>query len=958
MALPTPSPTGSIPVPNGSFEDGATGWNLGTGWSVVDASVAGRPALSGTKFATMALVTDRMHVACFSEEYFPVIPGQSVSFSGSFRIPNKAPWDGGRVSLVWCDKNKQVITVSRPNVVNNTNNQWITSAITASAPAGAAFVLLEFHGTLTTRFSTRYIDVDNLSWNYSFPVQAALTSPNASTYTEDTPVPYRVQLSGVSSSIQVTSVSYYYMTWSDVDDDYISPVLVSTETVAPFAFNGEALPEGKYGAYAVVELSNGSTITTNSVEFVVGEGTPPDVREYRASNSGTYLIIENFSKLAESIPSTALVVGAELEVTYDLELLSRTKDKDIAAENSSTDTVFSVIPQGSINAALLLSKDQVYEIFGTPLSTVVPINRSDFTLEEDMLSEEYRWNTHTLNTPVTAKVGGASSLFGITSMAAQDFVNTSIGLSFVPERGTVPSTAGKGNACVRFKIDSIRLKVYFDAGSVEYYFSSPDGSNVLKGTLVSSNVSSGDLRNGDATGIMQLSPDLEIMDGWSKTILKDYEVHSHYPPTEENKIADVTEDMSYNGLPSYPKVSNNRSRYQFITANFYGDERLNSIYGVNGVDRAFSYNGKHFYKIHTQPEADKDLPRHIAEHHLHLALGYQEGRVDMSVVGEPYNFSGVDGASSWGIGDGVTGLLKLSGTILGVFGSNSISGLSGTTVDNFAVQTISPKMGALEYTVVDMGYPVYANSYGIYTLSQTQQYGDYLGSPLSQDISPWLRPRLVRKDTSDKEVVISWPVRSKNQYRLAFADGYILTMTMNGGQQSAPTFSLQKYFTSEGVVGGEDKYSYPCIVPAAVSSQLDQGGEERIHIANTQSTVVDSNEEEDCLFAVSYEEWGGAGNNSSFYAYYDPNKHSGPEGMQDSPEWIRQAGFAGRDLLLDFYDDGNWVPYNHVTENTWRMADGYDMIYSDGSQDLVKGTIYSWDMSQSVCFYWNIPTGT
>src|SRR5690606_37814104 len=132
---------------------------------------------------------------------------------------------------------------------------------------------------------------------------------------------------------------------------------------------------------------------------------------------------------------------------------------------------------------------------------------------------------------------------------------------------------------------------------------------------------------------------------------------------------------------------------------------------------------------------------------------------------------------------------KLSGTILGVYGTKSITGISGTTVDNFATQTISPNIGATEYTVTDMGFPVHANTYGIYTLSQVQQYGDYMGTPMSVDISPWLRPRLIRKVTSDKEVVCAWPVRSKNQYRLAFSDGYVVSMPLNG--QAVPTFSFQ-----------------------------------------------------------------------------------------------------------------------------------------------------------------------
>ena len=92
--------------------------------------------------------------------------------------------------------------------------------------------------------------------------------------------------------------------------------------------------------------------------------------------------------------------------------------------------------------------------------------------------------------------------------------------------------------------------------------------------------------NGDASGVMQLASDLEIVLGISRTIQDDWTIHSAYPPTDGNQIGVVNADMSYNGLPSYGEVTANRSRYQFISANFYGDLSYDSIYGVNGVDRA------------------------------------------------------------------------------------------------------------------------------------------------------------------------------------------------------------------------------------------------------------------------------------------------------------------------------------------------------------------------------------
>lgn len=530
-------------------------------------------------------------------------------------------------------------------------------------------------------------------------------------------------------------------------------------------------------------------------------------------------------------------------------MLVRASDNGITdPEQATSAVVFSTITGGTFETTLMSKSAGAYTVVGSPQTANVEIQQSDFSIIEDGIADgTYRWTVYRLDTPVTVVVGGETSSFNISNLPAVDFLDRVMGIRFTPTLGTKPSYAASGDACVRVKVNAWKIKVYFDAGSVEYYFASPDKSQVIKGTLVAYNVNDGNFRNGDASGVMQLAPELEIMDGTQTWIGDDWTIHSQYPPTDTNQIGEVADrvtpsdgvGMSYNGLPTQSDVYENRSRYLFITANFYGDINLESIYGVNGVGRGFAYNGNNFYKIQTIADPEKDKPRHVAFHHTHLALGYFDGRVDISVVGEPYNFDGADGASSWAIGDSVTGLQPLAGTVLGVFCKKSVVGISGTTVDNFATQTISPKLGAVEYTVTDMGFPVYANAYGVYTLAQTADYGSFLGNPLSQPVSPWLRPRLIRRSTSDKEVVVAWPVRSKNQYKLAFSDGYVLSMTMNYGTQTAPTFSKQKYFLpAEGVdYTGVSFYEYPAIYPIAVSSELDDSGEERIHIADLERSI-------------------------------------------------------------------------------------------------------------------------
>lgn len=64
---------------------------------------------------------------------------------------------------------------------------------------------------------------------------------------------------------------------------------------------------------------------------------------------------------------------------------------------------------------------------------------------------------------------------------------------------------------------------------------------------------------------------------------------------------------------------------------------------------------------------------------------------------------------------------------------------------------------------------------------------------------------------------------------------------MNNGQQGSPMFSTQKYFLEDldpdaVVTDNASMYQQEAIVPIAISSQLDETGEERIHVAHYDIT--------------------------------------------------------------------------------------------------------------------------
>ena len=820
-----------IPLTNGGFEEGNTsGWTISG--SLFNATINNDPewVFEGAYSLRIRGNLSGHIVGYVTSGVYPVGVDRlevSARFYGPVDNKGRQPWNS-RWRVEWYNDFNQLVTAQETDWVRS-NETWQKISAAFFRPDGATrariSVIIAASGVGMQRDS--YLDA--ISWNNTATLSAFLTNPaNGSSYKPGQTIPL-----GISYSVYGTEIS-------EVRYKFGSSV-VRTATSHPYSATYSTDDSGTYSVTADILLANGSTLTVGPHSITILEPDTED-REYKASNSCSPLILSNFSGITSAMPSTSRITGVVVDLVYKLAVLSRVKDLNVNDPSQATAfTAFDVIGGGVIEPILYSRDNDTYTYLASGEPRSVPIDRSEFSLVETGTTGGKKWVVYEQEEFRTISVGRDTETFGQSSLPASSFTNNAIGLKFRAEVAPKPDYADSGDATYRIMIDKIRVRVYFDSGSAVYYFASPDKTQILKGTLVSSYVMSGDFRTGDASGVMQLLPDLEVMDGSQTWIGPDWTIHSAYPPTNDNQIGDVTDreyqdsiGMAYNKMPTQSDIIANRSRYLFITTNFYGDKDWDSMYGVNGVDRAFAYNGDYFYNIYTHPELEKDRPRHVANHHLHLALGYDQGRVDISVAGQPYNFNGAEGASTWAIGDQVVGLLPLSGMILGIFGNKSVHGLAGTTVDNFTTQVISPKRGAIEYTIADMGYPVYANSYGIYTLAQIQQYGDYAGTPMSDPVSPWFKDRLLRKNTSSKEVVCAWPVRTSNQYRLAFRDGYVVSMTMDD-TKGYPTFSFLKYFITppdESPNLGVALTDYPTIYPIAVSSELDDTGEERIHIAN------------------------------------------------------------------------------------------------------------------------------
>lgn len=429
----------------------------------------------------------------------------------------------------------------------------------------------------------------------------------------------------------------------------------------------------------------------------------------------------------------------------------------------------------------------------------------------------------------TLTFGGPTDLFGMDAATIKSGMDSGWGFAVQPWVSR--------NSDGRFGVIDVifvQVTVHYTANITQYYFW--NGADDVTANITSYFLADGDWETNDAEGTIQVT-NVEAVGGGNRTYITDNDEIRTDPNGGGLLVATINGDMTFNGLDTLDEIETVKSRYQFITENFYATEDFEGMYGVSGAGRAFSWDGFYFTRIYTQEDSSKDIPRHITSHQFHLTLGYGAGANLLSVAGNPLDFTGVNGAVEIDTGDGIVGYAKMSGTTLGIFCKKTIQGLVGTSIDNFSLTILSPYEGAIEYSVADCGKPVYTSYRGISIFDQTAAYGDFAGQRMSYLVTPFLIPRIqgtvapLDGIATSKGLLVALACRTKNQYRLHFADGYRLTMTLVGAEQQ-PQFSIQapQIHTNLAVFEGY-------FVPRAETSFVDSTGAERVIMAPYSKSV-------------------------------------------------------------------------------------------------------------------------
>lgn len=571
------------------------------------------------------------------------------------------------------------------------------------------------------------------------------------------------------------------------------------------------------------------------------------------------IVLTDLFDIASDIPDGAVVTGMEVTVNYKTTMYAQgafVPDRNGAGGSSfGTNTTAWIAGSTQFAAKLCKQTDAPLSSEGLGSTQYAPVSvPSTGDLDANLVGTVDVCRYAAVGTDTSAVIGGSSNNWGNENLSRSDLMDPRLGIALFAQVTSDPVyPIGMQNvgdlynsreyveAGLRIYIDSVNVKIHYTTPAARY-FVTDNGTDVCSVDITYYYTKDGSWKAGTASGGVQYTNlrrdivgDKHFIDVGDKFYTSQADAVA-----QTNPVLEVAGVPRYNGLPGLNQLIDNQSRYSFVTANYFGRDDWDGVYGVSGAGRAFSLSvydadndgsmEKYLINIttNTAEDIEEDKPRHVAFFQNTLALGYSSGIVRFSVAGEPENFDGTAGAAEIGVGDRVTGLLPLRGTTLAVYGENSIRAVVGAYADQFALETLSPDIGAIEYTCVNSGVPIHCDQRGISTLEQSEKYGNWAGVRLSSRITPWLQRRLYRETSyvGGVGIVCAYPVRAKNQYRLHFSDGEVLSMSINPDQ--APSFTTSMY-----TVGGDDGAFF---VPLAVSCEADEEGAERVHMSHYAPT--------------------------------------------------------------------------------------------------------------------------
>lgn len=214
-------------------------------------------------------------------------------------------------------------------------------------------------------------------------------------------------------------------------------------------------------------------------------------------------------------------------------------------------------------------------------------------------------------------------------------------------------------------------------------------------------------------------------------------------------------------------------RVEAVAANFGASTR---IYGADGVNHGFEFDGSVYVPIHTG--MTDDMPSHVVVHKQHVFFSFGPS-VQFSGITEPYQWSPVLGAGEIVLNDDVTSFLIQPGDqstgAMAIYSDDNTSILYGSSSANFQLVSYNVGTGAKPYSSQNMNVSYSFDDRGVVNLATTLNYGNFDSAALTLNLRPFIQQRR-------NLVTASGVNREKGQYRVFFSDGYALYVTIANGK--------------------------------------------------------------------------------------------------------------------------------------------------------------------------------
>lgn len=235
--------------------------------------------------------------------------------------------------------------------------------------------------------------------------------------------------------------------------------------------------------------------------------------------------------------------------------------------------------------------------------------------------------------------------------------------------------------------------------------------------------------------------------------------------------------LTLSGAQAAIAFTNPNGRFEFINARFEDAGNEERMYGVDGVNDFFEWDGSIMCPIPTP--LGSNYPQHVIHHASRVWLSHGSAII-FSNAGTPFwwdSFAGFAGTLS--MGDRVTGMMQHAGgetsTALGVICRNELATIYGNAATDFELVPYRQDAGGYEWSIQRLHDVVMLDDRGFVTMKAAQEYGNFSYATFSDKLQSWVK---VHRSL----VTSSCVARDKSQYRIFFSDRSALYITMVGSK--------------------------------------------------------------------------------------------------------------------------------------------------------------------------------